>query len=231
MSSSSWLLTGAAEDGKSPAHKRGRHEEEAQGGEGGGVAGTRLLRQLEARVRQLEFAQTDNYFLPIDHSIAVTLKTVAVKYSQIVKEEGAQHQQGSPHLHAFGALLNELHSFCEQATSPEIVYYKAAPSFLRRLLETGGKEMSERWVKACGCSPTFDKKTIRLTVGVEGRLVFGQTGEISETSSPLEMPLPVPKTGKIVDVMAVLFVILRAAGAQVKLGRAPRGPLARGLRT
>ena len=58
-----------------------------------------------------------------------------------------------------------------------------------------------------------------------------EKGEATYQASPLEMPTSMLKEeGKLMPVEAIVAELLRAAGAAVCLGKAPRGNMARKLR-
>jgi len=100
--------------------------------------------------------------------------------------------------------------------------------------------------------PTFDSKVLRLTVCLRGHILVARNVAAAEGLNKLQadawggaptdeawekvlqrspMELPITDTHKMVDLMAVVMQILRAWGGSRKLGRAPRGALAKGLGT
>lgn len=244
----SWLLATRAEgSGGPPVAKSSKKEESKEAGM------RKLVFQLESRIRTLEYASATQIFLQKDHALVEVGVTSYKKYIELVELEGQGHGRGPPDPQVFSSLLKDIDNFLSQEGSPaEVRKYQGIGNRLLAMMEKGTAEDASMWIKECAFSPTFDSKVLRLTVCLRGHILVARNVAAAEGLNKLQadawggaptdeawekvlqrspMELPITDTHKMVDLMAVVMQILRAWGGSRKLGRAPRGALAKGLGT
>ena len=161
---------------------------EAQGGEGAppakrqdtdtSASDQKLLRQLESRVRTLEFENQITKFFNNDAPIISNMVGIQKHYDSKVKEIGGGHTLGSPHLHLFGSVLSDIESFFTKGASPDLQGYQFLAERLKMHIEVSKDPISiEEWCKVCGFSKTYDGKKTRLTLDLRGQVVIGSNPE------------------------------------------------------
>mmetsp|Transcript_44348 Transcript_44348/g.126580 ORF Transcript_44348/g.126580 Transcript_44348/m.126580 type:complete len:253 (-) Transcript_44348:185-943(-) len=230
-----------------PAGKKPKAREEAEGAKGSSSskAEHRLLRQLESRVRSLEYQAGFTMFFEADHKLVKALLNAQKEYAE--KAKAKEGEMLAPHLMSFDALVSALLGLLPKGLSVDLRHLTGALERISELMDRTEPHEVEQWVKACGCSLTYANAKGRIYVDVRGQLVVAkprvakevaealyeqakEAGEAGEgLRSTLELSLPLPAEGKVVEVSAILFALMRSVGGSSKSGRAPKGNLARQL--
>ncbi|CAK0870651.1 unnamed protein product [Prorocentrum cordatum] len=240
----SWMIS--ADIAKLPEQKKTKTQEEPE------KARDKLLIQLESRVRSLEYGQGSQVFLQKSHHLASNGAEIYQKYLEVVKQEGKDHKRGPPELQIFSGLLADFDPWLSDSSSPpEVRKFSGVGARLQAMLQNEDEVAASEWVKDFSFSPTFDSNVVRLSFTLKGQVLIarnmpqaqklaqeqaaawekvkGGQEEFEEylQRTPLEVPL---KNGeyKLAELQYLVGVILRAWGASKKLGRAPRGGLAKG---
>ena len=225
------------EEAATQAGKRPKKDEDE--GQLLGKQQERLLKQLEARVRTLEFENVVQRFLPKEHAVIVAVEECYTEYLEKEKQQEVKGKLGSPHVQQFAALASALGSLWSAERFPGNKRLAKVPERIVAALQRNPEAiMIEEWVKVCGTSDTYEGKKKRLSLDVRGsiRIAADEAGaeellqkEAAEgLATFLELPLPLPATGSVMDLEKVILMLLRDLGAEARSGRAPRGPLARG---
>ena len=209
----------------------------------------KLVAQLESRMRQLELENHTTLLIPRNHVIAQHLRATASAYAEAAKQKKFEMEPPEPQL--FVALLYACKSWCEQADSNSVTRQAAMMDRLIHMTERQELQEVTQWVKTMTIAPTYDKpgkdKFDRITMCIRGQVALMAADKERELmqqireqpnnpewqQTPTELTQSMlqrlGKHEKIVALESVLTTVLRAAGAKVLAGRAPRGNLARAL--
>ena len=173
--------------------------------------------QPSSRLRALEAVTFCTYLIPREGPVAVALHETGVHYAKMVKEEGPEHNRGSPHVHKAGALVDSLHGLKLEEKDPGLANAVRALAKLKEGMDTGTPEEVTDVFKWLESSQTFDKagkqKMDRLTIKSEGEVYF-------ETNNGVK--------GKML-VQKIINDLIMGSGGVKKTGRAPMGDLERKL--
>ncbi len=146
----------------------------ARKGSGKGVedshVNARLLRQLESRVRTLEFGSGLVVYGPSDDQYVDTLKQTYQEYQKKVEGKNNTHGLGPPELQNFAALLSAFNSWLDKPGKAQDSVKELAdiPRRLILMMMKGDQEQASTWIKECGTSSTADSSISRITVKVLG---------------------------------------------------------------
>ena len=140
--------------------KEARGAESAEGAPPGKKANTdnaasdqRLLRQLESRMRTLEFEMQVTKFFNNDAQIICNMVDLQKHYDTQVKQIGGGHKLGSPHLHLFGSILSDIESFFTKGVSPDLQGFQFLAERLKLNIEVSKDPiLIEEWCKLCGAT-------------------------------------------------------------------------------
>ncbi|CAK0871320.1 unnamed protein product [Prorocentrum cordatum] len=119
-------------------------------------ASHKLTIQLEARMREQE-AGGSHFKCPWGHPVIMAMSSAGQRYDSSVKAAGAQRTFGSPHLHAFIAMLDALTMTDTTGKDNEVHMIFRAAVRLKEFAEGGKPDDLEEWVHSCRASEYFKK--------------------------------------------------------------------------
>ncbi|CAK0813476.1 unnamed protein product [Prorocentrum cordatum] len=256
-----WLMAStlgkrAAEEGQPAEGVRAKSAK----GEGKGEeshANARLLRQLESRVRTLEFGAGLAVYGPSDAEIVAILKSTYTECQKKTEGKAGAHGLGPPELQSFAALLSAFNVWLEKqgGAQDSVKNLSDVPNRLLLMMRKSDMSTASTWVKECSTSNTQDSAISRITVKVVGsimlpdpraqgpnlleeqetywRTIEDQAAELDEKAVAagrvIRSPLEfeLKGVGKVATVEQVIYQLLRAVGFNNKPGGAPRGKLVR----
>ena len=187
----------------------------------------------------MEFESVEQRFLPREHGVIKAIEECYREYLEKEKQQEVKGRLGSPHVQQFAALVCALGSLWSADKFPGNKRMAMVPERIMAVLQRNPEAiLVEEWVKVCGASDTYEGKKKRLSLDIRGkiRIAADEAGaaELLQKEAQeglatfLEVPLPLPNGGSIMDLEKAVLIILRDLGAEASSGRAPRGPLARG---
>ena len=246
------LSLGEARTATASAPSAGKGGQGKGKGKGCSVLTTKLVLQLDARLREVESVVTTTSVLPAGNAAAASGKLAGQQYAQAVRDQ-PDHNLGSPHLHVFSGLLDGISASPPPTDAGAAVRWCAIKG-LQRLLDRQDVTDASKWVRACRVTDMFAKKGVqprsRVVLAFQGTValpsaervaralqVLGDnnaTGE--EVSAELGAILvdvegvPESPVGKGVAVERLVTTCLCMLGGERTSGRAPTGALAYRLR-
>ena len=196
----------------------------------------KLTMQLEARMREQE-AGDSHFRCPSGHPVIMEMSNAGQQYDSAVKAAGAQHTFGSPHLHAFIAMLDALTKTDTTGKDNEVQMIFKAAIRLKEFVAAGKPDDLEEWVHSCRASEYFKKANQqplhRIVFNVSGHWPLAKTPEEdldlqSVKYHPMEIDTATNKVWIQVD--RLLTQALRHVGATRLPGKSPVGGLAYQMR-
>ncbi|CAK0886501.1 unnamed protein product [Prorocentrum cordatum] len=152
-----WLLPSAMKraGGVTPVGTKTK----AAKGEGKGDAShanARLLRQLESRVRTLEFGAGLTVHGPSDAEVVTVLQTANQECQKKVEGKANPHGLGPPELQTCAALLNVFSGRLEKKGTQQdsAKYLTHVPNRLLLMMQKGDMPTASTWIKECNASRT-----------------------------------------------------------------------------
>ena len=180
-----------------------------------------------------------------ESAIVTCSNTSYDEYIKESKKEGSS-VTGGPELQVFYAVLVELESCKLEDKSLQTL--QLALKRIKVMIEKSNAEECSMWIKTCITLPMYSndkKKKSRFLFNILGNIHILPSPEAEHQfyeqqqaawadgklelvqTSPLEMPPMPPGSGKTMTINVLLARLLRAAGGQQQMGRAPRGNMAR----
>ena len=240
----SWLM-GAASEPTGPMSKKGKTKESDD------VVSKKLLVQLEARMRAQEHFTQTQIHMAADHPLVTSCQAQYQAYLELVKKEGAGHQRGPPELQLFSKALQDIENWLsgDSYADQSLKRFKGLPTRIKSMLEHGSSEDASEWIKDFTFSQMYDTTKVRLTMSIRGHVLIAASPKNAEAfhksqmeawggaptdpafedvlqRSPLEVPA-IEKGVKAVEVQHAISMILRGWNGSKKVGRVPRGPMAK----
>ncbi|CAK0862535.1 unnamed protein product [Prorocentrum cordatum] len=106
--------------------------------------------------RRREQEAGDSHFkCPSGHPVIMRMSSAGQRYDEAVKAAGAQHTHGSPHLHAFIAMLDALRKTDTTGKDNEVQMIFGAVVRHKEFVDNGKPDDLEEWVHSCRASEYF----------------------------------------------------------------------------
>ena len=200
----------------------------------------RLVKQLEACVRTLEHENETTVMFKRDNPFVQAANRAFEAYKA---EDDQSKLEIGPACHMTYAVLEEFKSWSPPDDSPRIKSCLRAVHRLCLAMEKGTGEDAAGWIKTFVCFPTIDKpgqpKRSRISFSVLGQTILFDKEEEENGAAgaePQDDPRALPTlwlqaAGKVMDIQHILEILFRAAVGSVTASRAPRGNLARKMRS